>query len=181
MGNPSTEGSSALEDRISLTNTLASALAAGSEQAADKETPYRVRCYGFSIDTLNLLAPQGLYCELLTGNAVSPLPNSPNHFLGLTNVRGNLVPVYQLEPMLELAPLKSFYTLIFGHPASAAGLVIKKKPQPVDITDLEGNSASDALPDILNKIITRSYRINEQEWHVINHVALFKQLSSAAY
>lgn len=181
MGTPSTEGSSALEDRISLTNTLASALAASSEQAADGEIQHRVRCYGFSIDNLNFLAPQSLYCELLTGNAISPLPNSPNHFLGLTNVRGNLVPVYQLEPLLELTPLKSFYTLIFGHPANAAGLVIRKKPQPVDVTDLEGKTASGALPEAISKVITRSYHINEQEWHVINHVALFKQLSSAAY
>lgn len=181
MGNPSTEGSSALEERISLTNTLASALAAGSEQTADKEIQRRVRCYGFSIDNLNFLAPEGLYCELLTGNAISALPNSPNHFLGLTNVRGNLVPVYQLEPLLELTLLKSFYTLIFGHPANAAGLVIRKKPQPVDVTDLEGKVTSAALPDVLDKVITRSYQINEQEWHVINHVALFKQLSSAAY
>lgn len=181
MANPSTEGSSALEDRISLTNTLASALAAGAEQTADEGKQYRVRCYGFSIDNLNLLAPKGLYCELLTGNAISPLPNSPHHFLGLTNVRGNLVPVYQLEPLLEITPLKSFYTLIFGHPAAAAGLIIRKKPQPIDVTDLEGVTASDAVPEILQKNITRSYHINHQDWHVINHVALFKQLSSAAY
>ncbi len=181
MDVPTTEGPSALEDRISLTNTLASALAAGPENAAGNEIQYRARCYGFSIDNLNLLAPQGLYCELLTGNPISPLPNSPNHFLGLTNVRGNLVPVYQLEPLLELAPLKSFYTLIFGHPANAAGLVIRKKPQPMDVTDVEGKAAPEALPDILKKAINRSCTINGQEWHVINNVVLFKQLSSAAY
>lgn len=181
MENQSMEGISALEDRISLTNALASALATGSDSPVANQIKNRTRCYGFSVDNLNLLAPLGLYCELLTGNPISPLPNSPDHFLGLTNVRGNLVPVYQLEPLLDLTPLKSFYTLIFGHPANAAGLVIRKKPQPVDVTDLQENTVTETMPGILKKVISRSYTVGEREWHVINNVVLFKQLASAAY
>lgn len=147
----------------------------------ESETTHRweqQRCYGFEIGQYKLLVPQGRYCELLTHYQLAALPNAPEQFLGLTNVRGNLVPVYQLEPLLGGGGEKCPYALVIGNLSNAAALAIAKKPVQFDLSSLEPVEIPEEFPDCLRLAITSSHLENGRVWSTINHEWLFRYLSS---
>lgn len=140
------------------------------------------RAYGFSVAGFNFIVEQGLYCELLTDLSISALPNAPDHFIGLANVRGNLIPIYQLEPLIEgtkkNASVKT--ALMFDQPTRGAALVINDKPKPLEMTSLlpvENKSAVEALPPFLREAIIKTYNIDDQVWHSLKHTTLFQYLA----
>ncbi len=57
--------------------------------------------YGFRIAELGFLIPQGAHSTLIDNALVFPVPNTINWLRGLINVRGSMVPVYDLGRMLE--------------------------------------------------------------------------------
>jgi len=138
------------------------------------------RAYGFTIAGFNFLIEPALYCELLTNIKISSLPNAPSHFLGLTNVRGNLVPVYMLENLIEnqRAPVKVSAALMFDQPAHGGALAIGHKPMPVDMREfqiLDGGVSE--LPEVLRPVVDISYTQKKLTWYQVNHRVLFKYLA----
>ena len=163
-------------------NDLAGALTyANIADAANTNSSIRIKHYGFNVADYNFLVEQGLYCELLTTFQIAPLPNSPIHFLGLTNVRGNLIPVYQLEPILNITPLKNYYVLVLGTLANAAALCIQNKPQAIDLTDFEEVTPNSDLPELFNQVRTKTYLKENTHWYLFDHNLLLKKISSAVY
>ena len=154
---------------------------------ATTETPLervwnRVRNYGFSIAGCNIVLPTGLYSEVLIDPAIAQLPNSPAHFVGLTNVRGNLVPVYRLELWLERqCPTQAVrYAILIDDWSRGAALVIDAKPQALNLADYEQLSELPKdIPRELSPMIEKVYALGGQYWYLINHHALFAHLSTA--
>ncbi len=140
----------------------------------------QVRCYGFQIGTNHLLAPLNVYCELLTQVRIEALPNSPEHFLGLSNVRGNLVPVYQLEPLLGEKPITPKYALVIGNLQQAGALLINAKPKPYDLNSFQQCEQAIAINDLLQNAVVAQYENDNTLWHMINHKQLFQQLANTA-
>jgi twitching motility protein PilI len=137
------------------------------------------RCYGFRIGPHQLLVSQGSYCELLTHYQPAPLPNAPPHFLGLANVRGNLVPVYQLEPLLNLQAESKPYALVIGKlSATPAALAIKHKPVQLDLASLTTVDMPEALPDFLHRFISENHAKGTDPWSTIDHEKLFQHLAN---
>jgi twitching motility protein PilI len=137
----------------------------------------QIRCYGFQAGKVKVIAPLNVYCELLTDFNAEPIPNAPPHFLGLCNVRGNLVPIYQLEPLLEQPVLSARYALIIGKLEHAAGLVIANKPKQYDLRNFETTETSDELPSLLRSAVAQSYQHEGDHWHLLNHTTLFQSLA----
>lgn len=141
----------------------------------------RVRNYGFSIGNWNFLLPQGLYSELMVQPEIAPLPNSPSHFLGLTNVRGNLVPVYRLELWMDdsvktnTAPPR--YALMIDEINSGIAIVVGDKPQSVNLRDCQAQAwAGEDIPPVLNAVIDAAYRSEGKTWYLVDHRRLFEEL-----
>jgi len=144
----------------------------------------RVRVYGFQLGPLNLLLPQGLYCELLNEFRLSILPNVPRHFAGLVPVRGNLVPVYQLQPLMGMPIPRRPYVFVLGSGQRCGALLISQKPVMQDFTQLEETPMpTSAIPDVLQPAVIGCYRSKENAkspvWLALDHVRLFSQLISA--
>lgn len=139
----------------------------------------QLRSYGYSIGEHHLLVEQSSYCELLSQPRVAPLPNAPPHFLGLTNVRGNLVPVYQLEPLLGIPAEKPPYALLVGKPTAAAALAIQHKPLQFDLANLSRGDTPEGLPELLLSVLTGTHIDNADLWLTINHEQLFRYLANA--
>ena len=139
-----------------------------------------LRAYGISVLGFNFLIKQGLYCELLTDIKVSPLPNAPDHFFGLTNVRGSLVPVYQMECLIDgpTAVVSPKMALLFDLPSEGAALAISDKPQSLNIAEMEELGCDRAeLPELLRPLLVNTYSRRNIKWHQIDHQALFTYLS----
>lgn len=58
--------------------------------------------FGFRIGDLGLLVPNGMVSELIEEADIYPLPTTPDWFRGLMNLRGGLVPVFDLKILFEM-------------------------------------------------------------------------------
>lgn len=193
-------GAKVIADEEAVDTDLAPENGLFAEPALDTESEQRVRqkwqqvrCYGFKLPRVNLIAPLGVYCELLTQPQIEPLPNSPPHCLGLCNVRGNLIPVYRLDSLLEddeineevtTADAKSFiqpdikYALVIGPLEQAAALVIKTKPLPFDLGDFNEDMQLSCDSPLLEAAISRRYRLEQDSWYMLDHRRLFTALAN---
>ena len=77
--------------------------------------------------------------EVLPTPAVAPLPGAPPHLLGLFNLRGEVVPLFDTALLLGLAagPAADQVT-VADSPAGAAGLVTHGRPLRAELGDPAG-------------------------------------------
>jgi len=105
--------------------------------------------YGFQIGNLNLLYDTHISCELLRKIPIYSIPNTPKWMLGLINLRGNLVPVFDLQHYFGFESLanKHQLLLVLGKGAKAVAFRIKTYPE------LLSNLTKEAvIPKLIPKI-----------------------------
>jgi len=125
-----------------------------------------------------MLAPHGLFCEYIVDAHISPLPNSPPHVEGLVNIRGNIVPTYSINELLNQQKIHSNFAYLLGPPEDGAALIVSGKPELVDITDHSPtNQYPENIPDILLSCINAVYTIQGIRWFSIDHERLFSILA----
>ncbi len=133
--------------------------------------------YGFRIDTLGLLIAPDAGSEVMLLPRVAPLPGAPAWFAGLVNVRGNLVPLYDLRALLDLGPRgpgREPLALVLGGGENAVGVVIEGYPVP--LTSLRPLSRADvpALPPALGGLAPGAYMQDDMVWLEFDHDAFFE-------
>ncbi|MBI3776049.1 MAG: chemotaxis protein CheW [Gammaproteobacteria bacterium] len=89
---------------------------------------YRMAGYCF-------LAGADVQSEVVISPAIFPVPKAPEWLVGLANVRGNIVPVFDLWKFLRTqTPQREMLTvLVLDLGETAAGLVIDNLPTPVPL------------------------------------------------
>ena len=98
--------------------------------------------------------------EVLGATIVTPLPTAPSSVLGLCNVRGEIIPVFDTGVLLGLSPVTSTATVaIVETTLGAAGLATTDMGEAVDLgdqvgqTDGPGTSGAFAVPGGLAVLI----------------------------
>jgi twitching motility protein PilI len=133
--------------------------------------------YGFKIGSLGLLIQLGSTSEVLQKPAIWSLPGSPPWFLGLLNVRGNLVPVYELSQVLntEAKPVdQKKLVLVFDQGDKAVGVVIDDFPKPLNALSSLPNLP--LLPSVLNGHVRKGYIKEESIWLEFDHNSFFAEM-----
>jgi twitching motility protein PilI len=134
--------------------------------------------YGFKIGTLGLLIQLGSGSEVMQMPSVWTLPGAPPWLLGLINLRGNLVPIFELRPLLGLghrtAAEKSL-VLVFDQSDKAVGMVIDDFPTPLSALNPLPNLPP--LPTALNGHVRAGYVKDEMIWLEFDHGAFFEELA----
>lgn len=133
--------------------------------------------YGFRIGVLGLLIQSGSGSEILQKPSIWSLPGSPPWFLGLINVRGNLVPVYELGQVLNLGTRSADeknLVLVFDKGDKAVGVVVDDFPRPLSaLTSLPNLPV---LPAALNGHVRKGYIKEEIIWLEFDHNSFFEEL-----
>lgn len=165
------------------THTRAASYSSKNEDYARVgEKPAKVisKHYGFSVDGVNFLAPEGLYCELIYEFNISQLPNAPKHMLGLINLRGNLIPLYQIAETKDSKGSKGSrnYAFLIGEAKKGAAILISGKPHLITIDDHTENIPDNTCLPWLEGCIEASYQIQGETWHRIDSDSLFKKLAN---
>ena len=85
----------------------------------------------FRIGHMRLLAPFATASELVEMPNVYPLPRMPANLLGLVNLHGRIVPLFDLAALFETQhlPREKRMLLVIGHGNDAAGIVIDGLPR----------------------------------------------------
>ncbi len=145
--------------------------------AAEKPLQQERKRYGFQVGHLHFLIKASSGSEVVQHAAIFSLPGSPSHLLGLLNLRGNLVPVFDLRIALALEhqPQSSNLVLILDKGEQAVGIVIDGFPQPLQA--LRQVSRMPSLPANLQEHVSAAFFKDTGIWLDFNHESFFENIS----
>jgi twitching motility protein PilI len=151
--------------------------------APEKLAPPTASLFGVRIGSVGLLASASMYCEVLGGIPVNPLPNVVPWLSGLLNLRGNLVPVFDLHRVLgeEAADSQKRRLFVIGRGDKAAAVWIDGLPEIKESGQLRPAKKLAATPKIQPRFVSDSFEANGQVWLQINFEDLFEALGRHHY
>lgn len=151
------------------------------EAEGEKE---QIARFGFRVGGLGLLIGHNVGSEVVPPAAIARIPNTAGWLSGVTNLRGNLVPVFDLALLFESeaeageasgAQRAKKMILVIGNGERAAGLLIDGYPRAV-------GSASPLhelppLPDALSPHAGAGYLHDGMAWIEFRHEEFFEALA----
>jgi len=134
--------------------------------------------YGFRILEIGFLIPPEVLCEVMKSFVVYPLPNTSDWMHGLVNLRGNLIPVYDLVMLLGMSeePMSHDNLLIIDKGPDSVGILIESLPQQCDLSGCSVLSHVRNLPAGLADYVSEAYSKDEVIWLGFNHDEFFKHM-----
>lgn len=136
--------------------------------------------YGYRVGVVGFLVQQGLTSEVIQDPVIYPLPRTTRALAGVINQRGNLVPVFDMKNVLNLAPESAgpVLVLILGKGDLAAGILIDGVPKAVPVT-LQP-CAGHKLPEVLDGYVRHGFSANGLDWLELDYQGFFKHLATAS-
>jgi len=169
-----THGRSWLPPSLALARYTAGGLGAGNAHGQRDET---VR-YGFKVGSIGLVTPPGLPCEVVDDATIFPIPNTAHWFTGMINLRGNLVPVFDLQAVFGIGAGGPRSLLVINRGAEAVAVPVDALPQAVST----GQKAPSSLPvpAQLEPFCRGGYLADDGIWLEVDFASLFQALGSSA-
>lgn len=133
--------------------------------------------YGVRVGGYGVLLPVDTVSEVLDRTDIFPLPNTAPWFEGLINLRGNVVPVFDLRKLIATAPLagERQMLLVLDKGERALGIAIDGLPVPApESAALEQRPP---LPDALEKFTGKVFERGESLWLEVDMPGLISSLS----
>ena len=146
---------------------------------APVENPNDIVRQAFRIGHMRLLAPFATASELVEMPNVYPLPRMPANLLGLVNLHGRIVPLFDLAALFETQhlPREKRMLLVIGHGEAAAGIVIDGLPRRL-VFQPENEIVTPALPEAAAGASVATYVNGQDAWFEFNYAQLLDQLVS---
>jgi len=146
---------------------------------AVEENPNDIVRQAFRIGHMRLLAPFATASELVEMPNVFPLPRMPANLLGLVNLHGRIVPLFDLAPLFETQhlPREKRMLLVIGHGDAAAGIVIDGLPRRM-VFQPENEIIAPALSPAAAGAVVATYANGQDAWFEFNYAQLLDQLVS---
>ena len=135
----------------------------------------RVERFGFQLGDHGLLVGEHVISEVLDPIPIYRVPNTSAEWLGLVNLRGNLVPVYNLSAILGWQRKLSAKTmmLFLGQGEAMVGILIDGLPRAANLERPLPQAPPD-LPNILRPHIGQAYSDQEITWLELDHTGFFE-------
>jgi twitching motility protein PilI len=139
----------------------------------------QIQRYGFRIGGCRFVHDVNLPVELIEIQHFYELPNSSAWFSGLVNLRGNLVPVFDLKSLLGgTGPAGDRpMLLVIGTGEKAAALVIDGTPDHISIDAGGRIDEPDRAPEILQDHLQGAYEYAGETWYQANYEGVFGSLA----
>ena len=133
----------------------------------------------FRIGHMRLVAPFAAASELTEMPSVFPLPRMPANLLGLVNLHGRIVPLFDLAALFETEhlPREKRMLLVIGHGSNAAGIVIDGLPRRM-VFKPQARVMPSALPAAAAAAVTAAYAEGKDAWFEFDYAQLLDQLVS---
>ena len=146
------------------------------------EKEQTIRHLGFNIGNLGLLIAKQATSELSEVLPICPIPFTAAWVLGLINLRGNLVPVFDLHKLLQLPTKakdleKPMLLILEKGPATCA---IKIDDLPIHLTFMDRDELTTLppLPTVIKPYISSGYETEGKLWFNFEHQGFFKSLAT---
>ena len=153
--------------------------ALGAQSGPVEENPNDIVRQAFRIGHMRLITPFAAASELTEMPNVYPLPRMPANLLGLVNLHGRIVPLFDLAPLFETEhlPREKRMLLVIGHGDAAAGIVINGLPRRM-VFQPESEIVPPALSAAAATAVVAAYTQGEDSWVEFNYAQLLDQLVS---
>ncbi len=177
--NQSKPQSSWLDAHAELIAKLESAYNAPLEP---KEVSSEVRHYGFKIGELNLLIAENTPCEVLEEDIIYSVPHTPKWLIGVSNVRGDVVPIIDLERILtgkiRIMEPHQYKTFIIDKAENSLGLLLNKLPTPIHFKKEDQLVDFTTSPEQVRPFVLFGYKRDEEVWVCLDLPAFFESLTN---
>lgn len=138
--------------------------------------------YGFRVGGFGFILAQEKFGEVMEDIAIHPIPNTQKWFLGMVNMRGNLVPVFDYKLLLNPGDnnldRKKERLMIMDSGDRAVGVIIDELPKPVDLGEPEERLPD--LPEILEEHVGKAYDCEQQIWLEFDIEGFFEKVGAMA-
>lgn len=164
-------------DWLSPTAALTQFLPLETEVITPNPTARTEAVFGFRVGSLGFLVTSSTYCEVIEQLQVNPLPNVEAWFSGLINLRGDLVPVIDLQLLLGETSTdhKKRQLFAIGQGDKAMAFWIDGLPE-IQHDFTQPLKQLPPLPAILQHCVSGGYFHNDQLWFNVQFDELFKTL-----
>jgi twitching motility protein PilI len=144
-----------------------------------EEDPSLIVRQAFRIGHMHLVSPFATASELVEMPNVYPLPRMPDNLLGLVNLHGRIVPLFDLANLFETThlPREKRMLLVIGHGNDAAGVVIDGLPRRI-VFSPDDQIIPPALPAGTAAAVIATYLQGKDAWFEFNYAQLLDQLVS---
>lgn len=132
--------------------------------------------HGFKIDSLGLLLSSNMISELLTSLSVCKLPNTNQTLYGMGNLRGNIIPVFDLRYLFGMPECEQKYFLVIGEGENAVGVLLDEVPLQIEIAEQDKLNALPPMPGVLRPHVKDAYYSNGL-WVDCDLIPFFESLS----
>lgn len=138
-------------------------------------TPTR---FGFRVGDLGLLVPIGMVSELLDEADIYHLPTTPEWFRGLINLRGGLVPVFDLKMLFEMQTGTGAKQrlLVLNERMRAVGVLTDAPPRSIALG--QPLPQTPPLPPLLSQYSRGAYVKNQDIWVEFNFDGFFQAVGN---
>lgn len=135
---------------------------------------------GFSVGSVNLMLGYEQGSELTELPAMHRLPHAPAWLLGMANLHGALLPVFDLAHLFNVAHREGQrpMLLVLARGADAAGVVIDGLPQRLRF-DAHQVVGPDVVPTALAAMVERAVLIDGRLWFDLDCAALLAVLENS--
>jgi twitching motility protein PilI len=126
---------------------------------------------GFRLGDLYLVAPLGEVAEILTPPRLSKVPRTKSWVCGIANVRGNLMPIMDLQAYLHDRPAsmsRRSRILVISHEGALSGLVVDAV---IGLRYFRDEQRCDELPGDdprIQEYMTHGFRVGSEHWGVFS-------------
>jgi chemotaxis signal transduction protein len=147
----------------------------GREQAASGHEQQR---HGVTIGPFSILLPPNVVSEVVKGSTVYPVPKTAGWVKGLLNLRGNLVPVFNLAEHFDVdceAP-KSPQIIAVGKSEQAVALIVDGIPRLAS-THRPISHSTLPLPDAIRSHIRGAFVEEENMWLELDISGLIESMT----
>lgn len=134
-------------------------------QADASEGAISVTTHAVVIGDIGLLLPSDEVSELVERLPVCKLPNTPNWFSGVTSLRGNITPVFDLHDLFGVSVGSSKRRLIvIGSGETSVSFWVDAMPSMVALVADDLMESDPPLPDFIRNNANRYFLKNGQIW-----------------
>jgi twitching motility protein PilI len=138
--------------------------------------------FGIRIGSMGFLVSTTRFCEVLDKIQVNALPNVHPWVSGILNLRGNLVPVFDLRLLLEeTGDSKKRRLFAVDRGEKAVAVWIDNYPEIKNRAVMKPMKKLPKLPDTLQRFVIGAYEQEGQAWLDIKFEDMFKALGRHQY
>lgn len=136
--------------------------------------------FGFELAELHFMISARYSCEVFVDLAISSLPNAPECLVGLSNIRGTIVPIYQLHSILDATRSEKTIALVVGKGESAIGLIVDALPMTLSLSASMRMKTGIHENIFVASLVNELYVVNQEQWKLLSGDTLGFQLTKIA-